>query len=115
MGHSRCHYLHQHCRLLHLDPFAHCTTGQRVVRHPPHLHLHIETNQRTNRYVQVNEIWDRISKALILLVDAGLNYYFLRTVKRRLVLRHGLTKYAPLVSFNAKLMVVSILMDVSFS
>ncbi|KAK8926772.1 hypothetical protein H634G_10001 [Metarhizium anisopliae BRIP 53293] len=62
-------------------------------------------------YVQVNEIWDRISKALILLVDAGLNYYFLRTVKRRLVLRHGLTKYAPLVSFNAKLMVVSILMD----
>ncbi|KAG8408452.1 hypothetical protein J3458_019487 [Metarhizium acridum] len=65
-------------------------------------------------YVKINEIWDRISKVLILLVDAGLNYYFLRTVKRRLVLRHGLTKYAPLVAFNARLMVVSILMDVSF-
>ncbi|KAG8411036.1 hypothetical protein J3459_016730 [Metarhizium acridum] len=62
-------------------------------------------------YVKINEIWDRISKVLILLVDAGLNYYFLRTVKRRLVLRHGLTKYAPLVAFNARLMVVSILMD----
>ncbi|KKO99886.1 hypothetical protein THAR02_08021 [Trichoderma harzianum] len=62
-------------------------------------------------YVRINEIWDRISKILILLVDAGLNYYFLRTVKRRLVMQHGLSKYAPLVSFNAKLMVVSILMD----
>lgn len=58
-------------------------------------------------------MWDRISKILILIVDAGLNYYFLRTVKQRLVMQHGLSKYAPLVSFNAKLMVVSILMDVS--
>ncbi|PTB61867.1 hypothetical protein BBK36DRAFT_1130661 [Trichoderma citrinoviride] len=62
-------------------------------------------------YVRINEIWDRISKILILFVDAGLNYYFLRTVKQRLVLQHGLSKYAPLVSFNAKLMIVSILMD----
>ncbi|KAL7929530.1 hypothetical protein V8C35DRAFT_331610 [Trichoderma chlorosporum] len=62
-------------------------------------------------YVRINEVWDRISKILILFVDAGLNYYFLRTVKRRLVVQHGLNKYAPLVSFNAKLMVVSILMD----
>lgn len=65
------------------------------------------------RYVRINEIWDRISKILILIVDAGLNYYFLRTVKERLVTQHGLSKYAPLVSFNARLMVVSILMDVS--
>ncbi len=50
---------------------------------------------------------------IILIVDAGLNYYFLRTVKQRLVNYHGLTKYAPLVSFNAKLMVISIAMDVS--
>lgn len=69
-------------------------------------------NMESISYVKINEVWDRISKILILLVDAGLNYYFLRTVKRRLVLRHGLTKYAPLVNFNARLMVVSILMDV---
>lgn len=74
----------------------------------------ITDNDYDVRYVRINEIWDRVSKILILLVDAGLNYYFLRTVKRRLVMQHGLSKYAPLVSFNAKLMVVSILMDVSF-
>jgi hypothetical protein len=62
-------------------------------------------------YVRINRYWDRTSKVLILLVDAGLNYYFLRTVKIRLVKQHGLVKYAPLVGFNAKLMVVSIAMD----
>lgn len=54
-----------------------------------------------------------MSKVLILIVDAGLNWYFLRTVKTRLLSQHGLIKYKPLVSFNAKLMVVSIAMDVS--
>lgn len=39
--------------------------------------------------------------------------YFLRIVKKRLLDQYGLVKYKPLVSFNAKLMVVSILMDVS--
>jgi hypothetical protein len=62
--------------------------------------------------VHINEYWDRISKVLILIVDAGLNYYFLRVVKLRLLDQYGLMKYKPLVSFNAKLMVVSILMDV---
>ncbi|KAH7348136.1 hypothetical protein BKA66DRAFT_432423 [Pyrenochaeta sp. MPI-SDFR-AT-0127] len=62
-------------------------------------------------FVQINNIWDKISKVLILIVDAGLNWYFLRTVKIRLVKQHGLTKYKPLVGFNAKLMVVSIAMD----
>ncbi|KAF4448066.1 hypothetical protein F53441_8458 [Fusarium austroafricanum] len=62
-------------------------------------------------FVDINEIWDKVSKVLILLVDAYLNWYFLRTVQKRLVDQHNLTKYQPLVSFNAKLMVVSILMD----
>ena len=61
----------------------------------------------------MNRYWDRTSKCLILVVDAGLNYYFLRTVQRRLVDYYGLTKYAPLVCFNARLMVLSISMDVS--
>jgi hypothetical protein len=64
-------------------------------------------------FVNINNIWDKIEKVMILLVDAGLNWYFLRTVKNRLVGQHGLTKYAPLVGFNAKLMVLSIGMDVS--
>ncbi|KAF2014175.1 hypothetical protein BU24DRAFT_348590 [Aaosphaeria arxii CBS 175.79] len=62
-------------------------------------------------FVKINNIWDKISKVLILIVDAVLNYYFLRTVKIRLVDQHGLKKYQPLVGFNAKLMIVSILMD----
>ncbi|RSL89779.1 hypothetical protein CEP51_001070 [Fusarium floridanum] len=61
--------------------------------------------------VQINEYWDRVSKVLILLVDAGLNWYFLRTVKKRLLQQHQLKKYEPLVGFNAKLMIVSIAMD----
>lgn len=66
-------------------------------------------------FVSINTYWDRASKVIILIVDAGLNYYFLRIVKQRLVKYHGLNKYAPLVSFNARLMVVSISMDVSNS
>ncbi|PMD19839.1 hypothetical protein NA56DRAFT_189097 [Hyaloscypha hepaticicola] len=62
-------------------------------------------------FVQINKYWDRTSKVIILIVDAGLNYFFLHIVKKRLVNYHGLTKYAPLVSFNAKLMVLSVSMD----
>ena len=64
-------------------------------------------------FVKINDVWDKVSKVLILIVDAGLNWYFLQTVKQRLVEGNGLTKYQPLVSFNAKLMVLSIAMDVS--
>lgn len=52
-----------------------------------------------------------MSKVLILIVDAGLNWYFVRIVQERLLNQHGLVKYAPLVSFNTKLLIVSILMD----
>lgn len=64
-------------------------------------------------YVDVNRVWDRVSKVLICLVDAGLNYYFLRIVKQRLLNQYGLLKYAPLVTFNARLMAISVLLDVS--
>ncbi|KAJ8107815.1 hypothetical protein OPT61_g8602 [Boeremia exigua] len=65
----------------------------------------------SDTFTKINNVWDKISKVLILIVDAGLNWYFLRIVKIRLVDQVGLTKYKPLVSFNAKLMVVSIAMD----
>ncbi|KAJ4385771.1 hypothetical protein N0V93_010202 [Gnomoniopsis smithogilvyi] len=63
-------------------------------------------------FVNINRYWDRISKVLICLVDAALNYYFLRVVKQRLVDQYGLKKYEPLVSFNARLMFISVLLDV---
>ncbi|KAF2125783.1 hypothetical protein P153DRAFT_323980 [Dothidotthia symphoricarpi CBS 119687] len=65
----------------------------------------------SNTFVLINNVWDKISKVLILIVDAGLNWYFLHTVKIRLLQQNGLTKYQPLISFNAKLMIVSIGMD----
>ncbi|KAJ4386759.1 hypothetical protein N0V93_009657 [Gnomoniopsis smithogilvyi] len=63
-------------------------------------------------FVQINRIWDRISKSLICLVDAWLNWFFLKNVRVRLVQQAGLLKYQPLVDFNTKLMVLSVLSDV---
>ncbi|KAH8683417.1 hypothetical protein BGZ61DRAFT_358136 [Ilyonectria robusta] len=62
-------------------------------------------------FVQINRYWDRTSKFLIMILDAALNWYFLHIVEKRLVQQHNLTKYKPLVAFNAKLMVLSIAMD----
>ncbi|KAK9770987.1 hypothetical protein SCAR479_12336 [Seiridium cardinale] len=72
---------------------------------PLMMDIQIRQNQR------LLGLFQRISKVLILIVDAYLNYYFLRVVKQRLLDQYGLVKYKPLISFNAKLMVVSILMD----
>ncbi|KAF1838032.1 hypothetical protein BDW02DRAFT_490007 [Decorospora gaudefroyi] len=63
------------------------------------------------RYHLINEYWDRTEKALYLLVDAALNWYFLRTVKANLI-NNGLTKYNQLVRFNQQIVAVSLLMDV---
>lgn len=67
----------------------------------------------SSTYVEINMYWDRISKVFICLIDAGLNYYFLRIVKQRLLNQYGLMKYSPLVAFNARLMFISVLLDVS--
>ena len=61
----------------------------------------------------INKYWDKATKFIILFIDAGLNLYFLHTVNARLVRNSGLTKYRNLVSFNLKIMVISVLMDVS--
>lgn len=67
-------------------------------------------------------------KCIYLIVDAYLNFYFIRTVKTRLV-AHGvrcfvvftfsllillkkLTKYQKLVRYNIQIMIVSLSMDV---
>ena len=61
-------------------------------------------------YERLNVVWDRIEKVIILLVDAGLNYYFIRVVKKQLI-KPGLTKYQPLVQFNLWMIVISLAMD----
>lgn len=110
MGHSYPDYTHKYRRLHRLDPSTHGTSCQPNVGFTP---SNIPQLKLTGySFVRINDYWDRISKALILVVDAALNWYFLRTVKIRLLQQNRLTKYEPLVSFNAKLMVVSIAMDV---
>ena len=65
------------------------------------------------RAVDINKYWDRASKILIMIVDASLNIYFIKTVRSRLLKRSGLHKYKPLAAFNEKMMAVSVCMDVS--
>ncbi|KAF3032747.1 hypothetical protein E8E11_003197 [Didymella keratinophila] len=67
--------------------------------------------QISHQYHVINEYWDRIEKFLYLIVDAALNWYFLKTVKANLI-SNGLTKYNRLVRFNQRIVVVSLLMDV---
>lgn len=45
------------------------------------------------------------------MVDAILNWYFLKTVKANLI-KNGLTKYNSLVRFNQKIVIFSLLMDI---
>ena len=65
-------------------------------------------------FVAINKYWDRLSKILIMLVDAYLNWYFVYVVRARLVKFHGLRKYQSLVNYYTRLGIVSVAMDVSF-
>ena len=67
--------------------------------------------QINHTYHIVNEYWDRTEKFLYLFVDAALNWYFLKTVRANLI-SNGLTKYNRLVTFNQRIVVISLLMDV---
>ncbi|OAG02031.1 uncharacterized protein CC84DRAFT_1051733, partial [Paraphaeosphaeria sporulosa] len=67
--------------------------------------------QISNRYIRINNIWDRLEKVIYLLIDACLNWYFIHIVKQSLV-ANGLQKYNRLVRFNQRIIVVSLLMDV---
>jgi hypothetical protein len=62
-------------------------------------------------FVTLNHIWERVEKSLFLLLDAGLNIYFLHLVRSNLIAK-GLTKYWPLFNFNAAIVLVSIALDI---
>ena len=61
-------------------------------------------------WVKLNQIWERIEKSIFLVVDFGLNAYFLYVVRSQLISR-GMTKYWELFHFNAGIVVLSVLMD----
>ncbi|KAG9234755.1 hypothetical protein BJ875DRAFT_530858, partial [Amylocarpus encephaloides] len=67
--------------------------------------------QVSDRYEYLNNIWDRCEKTIYLLVDAALNWYFIRTVQQKLV-DQGLVKYNRLVRFNMWIIGFSLSMDI---
>ena len=67
--------------------------------------------QISEKYIHINEIWDRIEKGIYLIVDGILNAYFLRLVKTKLI-SGGMQKYQRLYNFNAAIVFVSLSMDV---
>ncbi|KAL8382476.1 hypothetical protein RB595_006316 [Gaeumannomyces hyphopodioides] len=74
-----------------------------VVWIPAHLQI-------SPKFILINNVWDRIEKFLILVLDAGLNGYFLWLVKSTLI-DYGLTKYKTLFRFNLLAVFVSVSLD----
>lgn len=67
--------------------------------------------QISEKYIHINEWWDRVEKAVYLIIDAGLNLYFITIVQRNLV-KNGLQKYRRLVQWNKFIIAFSLGMDV---
>ncbi|RBR06495.1 uncharacterized protein FIESC28_11041 [Fusarium coffeatum] len=67
--------------------------------------------QISDKYVHLNEIWDRCEKVIFALMDAVLNFYFIYIVKQRLV-ANGLQKYTRLYQMNMFLCGISIALDI---
>ncbi|KAF4465624.1 hypothetical protein FALBO_7522 [Fusarium albosuccineum] len=67
--------------------------------------------QISERYIWINEWWDRCEKVIYLIVDAALNFYFIHIVRTNLIV-HGLTKYRRLTHFNMFIIGFSLSMDV---
>ncbi|KAK2023760.1 hypothetical protein LX32DRAFT_697656 [Colletotrichum zoysiae] len=67
--------------------------------------------QISERYIEINEWWDRCEKVIYLIVDGALNIYFVRIVQKNLV-THGLTEYKRLTRFNMFIIGFSLSMDV---
>ncbi|KAI1337603.1 hypothetical protein F5Y15DRAFT_425629 [Xylariaceae sp. FL0016] len=67
--------------------------------------------QISQRYIDINDWWDRCEKVIYLLVDGSLNIYFTRIVQSNLV-SYGLEKYRSLTRFNMFIIGFSLSMDV---
>ncbi|KAF5582288.1 hypothetical protein FPANT_8598 [Fusarium pseudoanthophilum] len=67
--------------------------------------------QVNKTWIDINKVWDRIEKVIFLVVDAGLNLYFIHLVRSRLI-ANGLTKYTRLFRFNLGMIAVSMTMDI---
>ncbi|OBS17811.1 hypothetical protein FPOA_09541 [Fusarium poae] len=67
--------------------------------------------QINDTWININKVWDRIEKVIFLLIDAGLNLYFIHLVRSRLI-ANGLTKYTRLFRYNLGMIAISMTMDI---
>lgn len=67
--------------------------------------------QLSEKWIIVNAVWDRFEKVLFIVVDGGLNYYFMWLIKSKLV-ANGLTKYRLVYRFNLFMVFISLSLDV---
>jgi trafficking protein particle complex subunit 12 len=63
-------------------------------------------------FIRLNDIWDRLEKAIFAVIDLALNTYFMWLVKSKLV-ASGLTQYNVLYKYNLIIGCISISLDVS--
>ncbi|KAH7149782.1 hypothetical protein B0J13DRAFT_274808 [Dactylonectria estremocensis] len=62
-------------------------------------------------WIHVNNIYDRLEKAIFAVIDVCLNLYFIYLVRSSLI-EYGLTKYVLLYRFNQVMIVLSLTMDI---
>lgn len=68
--------------------------------------------QISETWIRINNIWDRIEKAIFAAIDMALNVYFMWLVKSKLV-ASGLTQYNLVYRVNVIMVCLSISLDVS--
>lgn len=61
---------------------------------------------------ELNAVWDRAKQAVLVLLDVGLNGYFLYCVRNRLI-ANGLDKYRSLFRLNILMVFIVVALDVS--
>lgn len=69
--------------------------------------------QISQRWIDINNWWDRVEKTLFGLCDICLNLYFIYLVRSKLI-ANGLKKYKKLVRFNVLMVLISMSLDVSY-
>lgn len=67
--------------------------------------------QINDTYMRINNVWDRMEKAIFAAIDFFMNAYFMWLVKSRLV-SNGLTQYNLIYKYNLAMVTLSISLDV---
>ncbi|KAI1367924.1 hypothetical protein F5Y08DRAFT_348259 [Xylaria arbuscula] len=67
--------------------------------------------QVSSTFIHINDVWDRIEKALFAVIDLSLSSYFAYLVREKLI-SNGLTKYNRLFRYNILMIAFSLALDI---